>query len=233
MTQANTLPPCEAAVFEVEEHTAHCLALGGSASAKPPGVFLQRAWFGPDGNEVALRYGLYGQEARDTAIYRYSNHEWTSSKARSVAFDGLEKQQEPSIMLTVKEELNERPTSGRKTQATGKEMKVWDPNPYFEQLEIPQACVYHWTDRHGRSWTGGLSSRWDMSLIIGIPWSYRHMDSRQTNLCWMAPTQPQRSTRTGQFRGDRAPGWTRRRSRSQRYRGGGQRQCRSLRDSDR
>ena len=155
-TWTNIIPPCEAAVFEIKGHTARCLVSGGSASAKPPGVFLQSAWFGSDGNEVALRYGLYGQEASDTAIYRCFNHEWTSSKAPSVEFDSLEKRQEPSIMLTVKEDLNERPTLCAKDLATGKEMKVWDPNPDFEQLELAQASVYHWTDRHGRSWTGGL-----------------------------------------------------------------------------
>jgi len=33
---------------------------------------------------------------------------------------------------------------------------VWDPNPQLGNVELGQAVVYHWKDKNGRQWRGGL-----------------------------------------------------------------------------
>jgi dipeptidyl aminopeptidase/acylaminoacyl peptidase len=39
---------------------------------------------------------------------------------------------------------------------TGQSKEIWNPNPQLAGFNLGEASVYHWRDREGRQWTGGL-----------------------------------------------------------------------------
>lgn len=148
--------PCEAAVFELEGDNFSCLAFGGSVSRDPPGLHLQNVLFNSAGDQVTLGFGLYGQVPKTTTTYRHVSGQWkiihpSDEQPGNDLYPGP-----VPVRLFVKEELNDRPTLWAEDSTTKQTTKIWDPNPDFDQLELGQASVYHWADRHGRTWTGGL-----------------------------------------------------------------------------
>lgn len=38
----------------------------------------------------------------------------------------------------------------------GQSRQLWDPNPQFDHIEFGNVTVYHWKDKSGYEWTGGL-----------------------------------------------------------------------------
>lgn len=152
----NRIHPCEAAVFDVTSNTSHCLAFGGSINSAPPGMHLQSAWLNSDGTEARLHYGTFDSAAGATVVFRCVDHEWKSIQSNPNQAIEVNKPRKTGISLSIKEALNERPTLWAKDSTTDREMKILDPNPDFEQLILGHASEYHWTDQHGRSWSGGL-----------------------------------------------------------------------------
>jgi dipeptidyl aminopeptidase/acylaminoacyl peptidase len=153
---SNRIHPCEAAVFDVVSNTSECLTFGGSIGSAPSGAHLQRASLKSDGTEASLDYGSFGSTDASTEIFRYANHEWKLVQSSSSQAAEKTEYRKSAILLYIKESLNERPTLWAKDSTTGSQMKIWDPNPDFEHLELGRASDYHWTDRLGRSWSGGL-----------------------------------------------------------------------------
>lgn len=153
---SNRIHPCEAAVFDVVSNTSECLEFGGSIGSAPSGAHLQSASLNSDGTEASLNYGSIGSANATTTTFRYVNHEWKLVQSSSSQTAEKTKYRKSGIVLYIKESLNERPTLWAKDSTTGRQMKIWDPNPDFEHLELGPASDYHWTDRLGRTWTGGL-----------------------------------------------------------------------------
>ena len=100
-----------------------------------------------------------GDDSRVLIESRTSN---LSKKVRSYlrSSDGewkLEQAQVPAVLeFSVHQSLNERPELVAADPKTHLKRAVWDPNPQFDQINFGEASVYHWKDRTGREWTGGL-----------------------------------------------------------------------------
>jgi dipeptidyl aminopeptidase/acylaminoacyl peptidase len=60
------------------------------------------------------------------------------------------------LSIAVHQSLNEPPVLTATDVATGKSKKIWDPNPQLAKINLGEATVYHWHDKAGHEWTGGL-----------------------------------------------------------------------------
>jgi dipeptidyl aminopeptidase/acylaminoacyl peptidase len=154
--------PCAVAVFEVESRDAECVVFTESdpnAGSLAGTVALRGASFGPTGEEVLIRTSRPG-EVENTETYYRQNGKWMEQR-RDASEDSLVKriatpEEETSVRVAVKESLNNPPALWVTTLRTGRSKKLWDPNPQFKSMRFGETTVYHWTDKTGYEWTGGL-----------------------------------------------------------------------------
>jgi dipeptidyl aminopeptidase/acylaminoacyl peptidase len=112
--------------------------------------------FAEDSNSFsfAVRRRQGGEEhkayIRENGEYRPANIadlRQATSKAVSVA---------PPLRVFVKQSLNAPPTLWATDAEMMESKQLWDPNPQLAQLEFGTASVFHWQDRTGHDWEGGL-----------------------------------------------------------------------------
>lgn len=156
---AERLKPCLVASIDLATFDTHCFLFARN-DTNVNGITLEKLSFGGSRDEVTLqvhtptgqaiqRYGFYGglwkaiEEKADDAQQKKR-----SSEGETLGKDDLQ--------LIIDESLNSRPTLWAKNNLTGKSQQIWDPNPQLEHVEFGEVSVYHWKDRTGYEWTGGL-----------------------------------------------------------------------------
>jgi len=160
--RSKRLRPCAAAVINLNSSGSSCLAF-----SRGNGSPLLNASFGEDDNEVVLRFGntsvtlLGPREER----YRRVNEGWQLSKSSSNV-DNYESSPDKDancptsvsrrLSIEVRQDLNTPPTLWARDCASGISKRIWDPNPNLATLALGEASVFHWRDKTGYEWTGGL-----------------------------------------------------------------------------
>jgi dipeptidyl aminopeptidase/acylaminoacyl peptidase len=61
-----------------------------------------------------------------------------------------------NLTMSIRQDLNRPPALWASDQATGIERVIWNPNPQLANVKLGQASIYHWRDRTGDKWIGGL-----------------------------------------------------------------------------
>lgn len=116
--------------------------------------------FGKDDDEVVLHADMKPQRAV-AQIYHYRDESWKldANEPFNKSPSGLNASKEEvnkNIQLVVEQTLNNPPTLWMVDKQTGYSSQIWNPNPQFAHIQFGQASVYHWKDRSGYEWTGGL-----------------------------------------------------------------------------
>jgi dienelactone hydrolase len=82
--------------------------------------------------------------------------EHRSGRWRPASSPGSTAQPAPPLDLTIRQSLNEAPTLFAKDRVSGREHKIFDPNPQLAGIAMGAVSEIFWKDAHGRSINGGL-----------------------------------------------------------------------------
>jgi dipeptidyl aminopeptidase/acylaminoacyl peptidase len=154
--------PCALASVDLPSLDVRCLSFEERLS-EPSALHVQDVSFGTDDDEAVV---LLKQSSGKQTIQRYRLHdgEWSLSSSSSIAtaIDRLAELNRPSglrnenLTVFVQQSLNDPPTLWAADRRSGNARQLWDPNPQFSQTPFGKASVYHWKDKTGYEWTGGL-----------------------------------------------------------------------------
>lgn len=152
--------PCLAAVVNISTRNVQCLqhysdSLGTESKAL---TSLEDAHFVDGGVALTFRGGDEGSINR---FYRYTGSHWLmahTAEANVMSRTPDEQTGSPGSAISVRvcESLNEPPVLEAIDKATGRAMQLWNPNPQFKNVRWGEASVFHWKDRSGHQWSGGL-----------------------------------------------------------------------------
>jgi len=155
--------PCAVASVDIPALTPRCLVFE-ARSPSADTLKVSGVAFGANDDEVIVRAKNSAQEARTTKYRLLQQGAWRAisegKNPEAVATSGgatkSESAEARSISVFVRQGLNIPPALWASDRITGQARQIWDPNPQLSQIVIPEATVYHWNDKVGREWTGGL-----------------------------------------------------------------------------
>lgn len=148
------LRPCSAAVVILASNTSSCVTFESESSAA-----LFGASFGETADEVVLRFGKDSADER----YSYEKGVWQRisatraqlpPQASNDAVAGMDASE--SLSVEIKEDLNTPAALWATDQRAGRSKMIWNPNPQLQKKTLGQTSVFHWKDKTGHEWTGGL-----------------------------------------------------------------------------
>jgi len=146
------LRPCAALVMNFGSGQRTCLAFDRGEKAP-----LLNASFGERG-DILLQFA--GEDSLER--YQCLQGKWQTKptfvkKTRRLMADDINSNSGSSAFLSVviRQDLNTPPKLW--ANDPGSELKeIWDPNPQLEALALGEATIYHWKDKTGYEWEGGL-----------------------------------------------------------------------------
>jgi hypothetical protein len=157
--------PCSVAIVDVSPREVHCVAFSrnamyvASAQNRLP-LRLKAASFGANKDEVILQFGWWQDNRSQTERYQDLNGQWRIVETRRNPAPPEEQPKTEAyagaFSLRVKQSLNEPPVLWATESVTGKEREIWNPNPQFAHILFGTASRYHWIDKTGFEWIGGL-----------------------------------------------------------------------------
>jgi dipeptidyl aminopeptidase/acylaminoacyl peptidase len=148
-----TVRPCVAVVDIVSGQT-ECIKEISGVERNTSGRVLTNVTWNDAGNELVLRYFVQnGSDDRSTELWRRDNGAW-----KQVERSGLTEEASSygGLSITLHQSVNEPPVLVAANVDTGKSRVLLNPNPQLAELELGEAAVYHWHDKAGHEWTGGL-----------------------------------------------------------------------------
>lgn len=154
--------PCVVANIDLPSFRRRCLYFDGDAM--PPGSTHEvGARFGKERDEV-LVYVKSDKQQSSVISFHLQDNTWEKIPSLSVPWSdepawqaNLEgKPGSGDVRIYVRQGLNEAPTLWATNPRTHAARLIWDPNPQLQRLDFGEASIYHWKDRAGREWTGGL-----------------------------------------------------------------------------
>jgi len=151
------LHPCAAAIVELASKANSCVAFSTYDRAKK---HLIAASFGQSNEDVILRF-WNAPNTTTEEHFRYENGAWRLGGLLTGGEQQLPSQQpsegaSEAFSVTVKQDLNTPPSLWATDRETGRSKKIWDPNPQLAALNLGEALEFHWKDKSGYEWTGGL-----------------------------------------------------------------------------
>lgn len=156
---------CAVASVEFPSRAVRCIAYGADlespAAEGSTQLTIDSVSFGVSENEVVLLHQCSQAKTLQTEWYQDLQGVWRLTKTSSSPCGGDGSKKETSgryggIDVTVKQSLNEPPVLWATDMKTGRGREIWNPNPQLRRLKLGEAAVYHWKDRTGFEWTGGL-----------------------------------------------------------------------------
>jgi hypothetical protein len=151
------LEPCAVADVQLPSRKSSCVVflsdLGGTL--RTDGLS-----FGKNDDEVVLRARTADNgEQKRRYIFRGDRWEPQETGTSQVGEDqALAKLigDKDVLKVTVRQGLNQPPTLWATNTRTGRTKKLWDPNPQLAMLQFGEASIFHWRDKTGYEWSGGL-----------------------------------------------------------------------------
>jgi hypothetical protein len=169
--------PCAAASIEVALRQVTCVAFSrfdhrAIDQNGVSGLTLRSASFGATDDEVILTFGE-GPVGTTIERYRFTGGIWklverAADDARiSSTLDSSRKAGDTrtSLLIDVRQGLNEPPTLWATDSVTGASGRIWDPNPQCANTVLTQVSAYRWRAGSGREWSGGLI--WPTGYVSG------------------------------------------------------------------
>jgi len=155
--QLRRLRPCAVADVQLPSRESHCIVPVNDPATSST---VDSLMFGKSSGEVTLRVEV-SPGRREKRTYILQNNAWRLARTEALTGKSGGVTSEPvdgsrDLAVTVKQGLNESPTLWATNTRTGRGKKLWDPNPQLAGLRFGDASVYHWNDRGGRAWEGGL-----------------------------------------------------------------------------
>jgi len=138
-TGKGSLTACGAAVVDTRTNKVQCLVDHVQATAPIQGL----SWQGTGGLKVVSN--------GKTQDYQQRNGRW-----QLVAGVAVVAPDSPPLALSIREALNDPPTLFAKDAMSGKERRIFDPNPQLADIAMGTVTEISWTDAHGRKINGGL-----------------------------------------------------------------------------
>jgi dipeptidyl aminopeptidase/acylaminoacyl peptidase len=149
--------PC-VAVVEVATRSVECVKENrpvGLSKVSGTSLLADIEWRMAD--QLVLRYvGQDGEEDPVPELLQRQNGVWkqVNELEAGKALEGA--LSNGGLSIVVRQSLDEAPVLVASDAEIGKTRKVWDPNPQLARIPLGQASVYHWRDKAGHEWTGGL-----------------------------------------------------------------------------
>jgi len=153
--KSRRLRPCAAVLVDVVSKANSCVVF-----SREKGAPLLDASFGQSYENVVLSFG----NAREGERYDRKREIWKhidsprsqlgiNPALQSADLGGCVSE---TLCVTIKQDLNTPPTLWASDRETGRSQRIWDPNPQLTTLDLGQASVFHWKDKTGYDWIGGL-----------------------------------------------------------------------------
>jgi dipeptidyl aminopeptidase/acylaminoacyl peptidase len=148
---------CVAAIVELASKEGSCVVFSTYDRAKK---ILTAGSFGESNKEVVLRFWNAPNKTTEER-YQYENGAWQSAAPPryqdSHGPNPVHSKVEPTdFYLAIKQDLNTPPALWATDRKTGRSKKVWDPNPQLAVFNLGEASEFHWKDKTGHEWIGGL-----------------------------------------------------------------------------
>lgn len=140
-TDKPSLEPCGAVVVDTRTDAFQCLVEHSRADAAP---VQGLSWLGAD----HLRVLFTNATALD---YERRNGRWQLAASVTGAAPTS-----PPLELSIRQALNDPPTLFAKDPESGRESRIFDPNPQLADIAMGTVTEIFWTDRHGETINGGL-----------------------------------------------------------------------------
>src|SRR5690606_25118478 len=140
-TGKGLLTTCGAVVVDMRTRGFQCLVDSAIADAAP---VQGLSWQGTD----QLRVQFNNASSLD---YQQQNGRWLP--AASVAAAAPDS---PPLELSIRQALNDPPTLYAKDLKSGRERRIFDPNPQLADIAMGTVTEVFWTDAHGETINGGL-----------------------------------------------------------------------------
>jgi hypothetical protein len=158
--QFRRLRPCAIADVRLPSMDSHCVVFMSDLAAQGAKIVTESLSFGRDDDEVTFAVRL-NQGGEELQRYSWTKSGWQRGTIYASTQEGnqAEERRGPNsneLTVTVKQGLNDPPTLWVTNVRTGQSKMLWDPNPQLVHLQFGKASVYHWKDRSGHEWTGGL-----------------------------------------------------------------------------
>jgi dipeptidyl aminopeptidase/acylaminoacyl peptidase len=154
--------PCAVASVDLPSLHAQCLFFENQTPASDV-TRLDDVWFGGNRDEALVSSTLGGTQ-HIVSTFRFLDGTWKSISSSPItdtsnAVDQIQKTQvvqRSRLHVFIKQSLNDPPTLWASDSQAGTARQLWDPNPQLQQRSFGEASIYHWKDRTGTEWTGGL-----------------------------------------------------------------------------
>ena len=156
--QSNNTAPCLVAVFTIASRGIDCMtsvlpSQEKSASYGP--YHLASVLWDPNGRDVDLVI----RNTKNSKMIRYTveNGGWHAAGEEPSQTDLV-----PTVStrdlptVSIKQSFDDRSPVLWISDSSHSGIPIWDPNPQFSEVLFGKASFYHWTDRTGAQWTGGL-----------------------------------------------------------------------------
>jgi dipeptidyl aminopeptidase/acylaminoacyl peptidase len=166
--RSKRIHPCAVAEVEISTSEVRCIIFTRDGSTKTTENYgslrLENASFGLNDDDVLLEFRGY-QRRGETERYRYVDGTWKLVETlagdpvtgvASLHFSDSVLGGTETLSVAVKQSLNDPPILWATDNIAGRNKKLWDPNPRFPKMKFGEASVFHWNDRSGYEWTGGL-----------------------------------------------------------------------------
>jgi dipeptidyl aminopeptidase/acylaminoacyl peptidase len=146
--------PCAVASVDLPSLKAACLFFEDPAPASDV-AHVEDVSFGRGPDEV-----LVSSTQHTLKTFRFRDGAWkliSSDPVAETSTDtGDSQKTSRQLHVFIRQGLNVPPTLWASEPQAGAARQLWDPNPELQQVAFGEASVYHWTDRTGTEWTGGL-----------------------------------------------------------------------------
>ena len=159
--EAHLTHPCVAAV-EIATHRVECVKssppLNFKAVIAGKDLKLSEIEWSAGNQRMALRYkGRDGSNDAPPELFRRENEAWTPTRTPAVTKEGTARMiSNGGISVAIQQSLNNPPVLMATDIRKGTPRQIWDPNPQLRRIDLGQAEVFHWHDKAGHKWTGGL-----------------------------------------------------------------------------
>lgn len=148
-----SLEPCAAGIYNVSNGTVSCVAYARFPERSED---LRSASFGESDNEIVLRWWNDGAEITEVYVRMGTSWMLKNDGHRDGATTGVIMSLRRDIILSLRQDIREPPSLWASDKSANTSKLLWNPNPQLASIELGKAQVYHWQDKSGYTWRGGL-----------------------------------------------------------------------------